>query len=231
MVGRRREPRRFEHGLAGGADDAAVDTIAGMNPPPNAPPLRLDYAPPSGPARPLALIGMAATAVLAGAVVGAGTNAVNGAVSPTYFVNVMGWEGVSDVWRASIAQGVLEGFVFGVLFAVIFTTVVGVVTRACCTYRLALRYLLGIVAGVCGCWVAGGLLAIALASLSPEFYRRAFIGVPQDHGQMLRYAWVGGSIWGAELGGVLSLGIGLVVLRGNWKRQTTRVASVAAFKK
>ncbi len=35
---------------------------------------------------------------------------------------------------------------------------------------------------------------------------------------MLRYAWVGGSIWGTELGGLLSVILGVVVLRANWRR-------------
>jgi hypothetical protein len=60
---------------------------------------------------------------------------------------------------------------------------------------------------------------MGLATLSPEFYRHAFIGVPTDHGAMIRYAWVGGSIWGAEFGGFVSLVVGLVVLRANWRHQ------------
>jgi hypothetical protein len=60
---------------------------------------------------------------------------------------------------------------------------------------------------------------MGLASLSPDFYRRAFIGVPEEFGEMIRYAWVGGSIWGAQFGGLVSVVVGLVVLRANWRRR------------
>ena len=69
-------------------------------------PLEYDCPPPTRPARPLALVGIAVAAILAGTLMGASTNAVNGAVSPTYFINVMGWQYVSNVWLASILQGV-----------------------------------------------------------------------------------------------------------------------------
>lgn len=171
------------------------------------------------PIRPLALLGIAITSILAGAVVGASTNAINGAVSPTYFVRIMEWQDVSDVWRASLAEGILEGLIFGIVFALIFTTTIGIVTKATCTYLTALRYLLVILLAVYGCWAIGGLIGMGLATLSPEFYRRAFIGVPEDFGQMLRYAWVGGSIWGVEFGGLLALVIGLVIFRARWRRR------------
>ena len=44
-------------------------------------------------------------------------------------------------------------------------------------------------------WVLGGIIAILLSVLSPEFYKKTFIGVPDEFGAMIRYAWVGGSIW------------------------------------
>ena len=186
------------------------------------PPLPLSYSTPlpSSPVRPLTLVAIAGTTILAGAVIGASTNAVNGAVSPTYFVNILGWQGVSDVWRASIAQGIFEGFVYGILFAITFTLAVGIITRATCTFGPAFRCLLMIVATTYACCVAGGLIAMGLAALSPEFYRKTFIGVPREFGPMLRYAWVGGSIWGAEFGGLLSLAIGLVLFRAKWKRHS-----------
>lgn len=98
-----------------------------------------------------------------------------------------------------------------------------VITRAACPIGFAFRHLLGILGGAYAGWALGGLAAIGLASLSPEFYRRAFIGVPGGTGPMLRYAWVGGSIWGAELGGLLSVILGVVILRSNWHRLAGRV--------
>lgn len=178
-----------------------------------------ESAPDAGlPVRPLTLFGVAVTGVLASAALGAVTNAVNGWVSPLYFVTVMRWQGVEDVWRASIAQGILEGLCFGVFFSLVFTAGVGIITRASCGYGFAVWHLLGVVAGALVCWALGGVAAMGLASLSPEFYRRAFIGVPAEPGAMLAYAWVGGSIWGVQLGGLVSVVLGLVVVRGNWRR-------------
>jgi hypothetical protein len=168
--------------------------------------------------RPLALAGIAVSGVLASGFLGATTNAVNGRVSPLYFVTILGWHDVTDVWRASIAQGAFEGLLYGVFFSLVFTTATGIITAASCPYGLALRHLLGILAGAYACWALGGLAGMGLASLSPDFYRGAFIGVPARRGPMLRYAWVGGSIWGAELGGFASVILGLVVLRANWRR-------------
>ncbi|QDV35532.1 hypothetical protein ElP_34350 [Tautonia plasticadhaerens] len=178
-----------------------------------------------GPSRPLDLAGLLITRVLAGGLLGAATNAVNGAVSPTYFVTIMGWQGVEDVWRASIAQDIFEGLLSGVFFSLVFTVGVGIVTRAACPYGFALKHLLGIVGAALICWALGGLAAVGLASLSPEFYRHAFIGVPGDDPAMLRYAWVGGSIWGAQLGGLVSVLVGLVVFRANWLRRASNDAT------
>src|SRR5262245_25501024 len=100
----------------------------------------------------LTLFAVAVTGVLASAALGAGTNAINGWVSPRYFVTILHWHGVEDVWRASIAQGLFEGLCFGVFFSLLFTTLTGLVTRACCSYGFAARHLLGILAGAVICW-------------------------------------------------------------------------------
>jgi len=173
------------------------------------------------PVRPLTLFGIAITGVFASAGLGAITTAVNGWVSPVYFVTILGWSGVENVWRASIAQGTFEGLIFGVFFSLLFTAGVGIMTRASCGYWFAARRLIGIVAGAFMFWLIGGVAAMGLASFSPEFYYRGSVGVPDGFGPMLAHAWVRGSIWGVELGGLVSVVLGLVVLRGNLRRSQT----------
>lgn len=168
--------------------------------------------------RPVALAGTAATLIVAGAFIGASTNAVNGVVSPIYFRNVMKWEDVENISRAIVAQGILEGLVYGVLIAGVFTLVVGVVSKARCPYKLVASHLAVMVGAIYLCWVVGGLVAMGLAALSPEFYRRTFFRVPEEFGESLRYAWVGGSIWGGMFGGVLTLIIGSVLFAPRWRR-------------
>jgi hypothetical protein len=168
--------------------------------------------------QPVALLLIAATAILGGAVIGASTNTINGVVSPEYFRNIMRWHDVEQIWRASIAQGIFEGLIYGIMFSVVFTLVVGLTSRARCSYPFALSHLLAIVAAIYCCWATGGLIAMGLATLSPEFYRSTFIGVPDAFGPMLRYAWVGGSIWGALFGGLLSVVIGSILFAVRWRR-------------
>ncbi len=170
--------------------------------------------------RPLSLAGLALTAILLGGLLGAATNAVSGKISALYFVNVLGWEDVSDVWRAAIAQGVLEGLLWGVFFALVFTTVVGIVTRGSCPYLLGATFLAGMVGGVLVGWLLGGLIAVGLAALSPEFYRETFYPMPENPAEMRRYAFVGGAIWGEMLGGVVAVTLGCVLFAVRWKRRT-----------
>ncbi len=106
---------------------------------------------------------LAVTGVLAGGLLGATTNAVNGRVSPLDFVTILGWHDVADVWRAGIAQGAYEGLHFGVFFSLAFTTATGIIAGAACPYGYAVRYLLGILAGAYVSWALGGLAGLALA--------------------------------------------------------------------
>jgi hypothetical protein len=159
---------------------------------------------------------VALTGVVLAALAGALTNAVNGWVSPRYFTTILGWSDDGHIWRDSIAQGAFEGLIFGAVFALVFTVGVGILTRASCTYAFAARHLLAVVAGALVWWLLGGTAAMVLGTLSPGFYRRTFIGVPAEVRPLLAYAWVGGSIWGLEIGGLVSVILGLVVLRANW---------------
>ncbi len=186
-------------------------------------PPALDYAtlPPARPMRPLDLAGIVLTTVLAGVIVGASMNAVNGIVSRGYFVAVMGWQNVTNVWRAGIDEGVLEGSVAGVLEAIAVGVTVGLVTRGSCPYRKGLKLLAGIVALAYFFWVIGGICGGVLADMYPQFFQSSFLGVPSDREQMLRYAWVGGSIWGAYPGGPIAAIIVLVRFGFGWRRMLT----------
>ena len=159
---------------------------------------------------------VALTCVFTGGFIGAITNMINGAVSPNYFRIEMRWD-FQDIWTASVAQGILEGLLYGVIFSIIFTTGFGIVTKGQANYKFALKQLLKIIMIVFGCWIIGGILAVFLASLSPEFYKSHYYNVPNDKIEILKYAWVGGSIWGGMIGGLLSAILGVVVIKNNWK--------------
>jgi len=175
---------------------------------------------------PLALAGIAVSGIIAGAALGGLTNSINGWVSPLYFRNVLHWQNVEDVWRASIAQGILEGLLFGIFLSLVFVVVAGIVSKARCTYRFGVTVLLAIVAAAFVCWLIGGVLGMGLASLSPEFFRHAFRGVPQDLAEMLRYAWVGGSIEGIEIGGFFLTILGSFFFYAKWRSQGSCVSRV-----
>ena len=70
------------------------------------------------PQRSISLFGIAVTAVLASGCLGAAINAINGAVSPQYFITVLHWRDIDDVWTATVAQGIFEGLCFGVFFKI-----------------------------------------------------------------------------------------------------------------
>jgi hypothetical protein len=169
--------------------------------------------------RPLALVGIAATGVLTGAFLGAVTNSINGWISPLYFQSILHWHDVDNIWRASIAQGIFEGLLFGLFMALVFTIVVGIVSKVRCSYRFGAAVLLFVAVAALICWAVGGLIAMALAMLSPDFYRHAFYGVPDDFNQMLRYAWVGGSIWGIQFGGFALTILGSFLFYARWKHR------------
>lgn len=169
----------------------------------------------------LTVIWIALTCVFSGAIIGATTNAINGYVSPTYFQNILGWD-FQDIWTASIAQGIFEGLIYGIIFSIIFGSAVGIVTRGQATYSFAFRYIAKIIGVVYLCWILGGLIAMGLAALSPEFYRNTIRQVPDNLKQMLAYAWVGGSIWGGILGSLIGLTLGVVSVRTSWKKENEK---------
>jgi hypothetical protein len=155
--------------------------------------------------------------VLGAAIIGALTNTINGQVSPLYFVTILGWESVDQVSRAAVAQGIYEGMLTGLLFSTLFAASLGVISRLKCPISDGLRYLGYLLLTTLITWCLGGTIAVGLAFLSPEFYQNAFYGVPEPIDLMLRYAWVGGSIWGVQLGGFGALVLWVIIFWANWQ--------------
>jgi len=153
----------------------------------------------------LTIFFVATVCIISGGLIGAVTNIVNGKISPYYYQAIMHWD-FEDIWSAAIAQGILEGLLYGIIFSLIFTITFG------------LRQIIKLISLVFICWTLGGLLAIFLATLSPDFYKAHFPMTPSDKTEMIKFAWVGGSIWGGMIGGLLSAVIGIVMIKNNWRQ-------------
>lgn len=166
--------------------------------------------------RPLDLAVIPFLIVVAAMAFGASTNAINGLVSEQYFVTIMGWSDVVSIWRAAVVQGIFEGSLFGVVLALVFTMSSGLITGTKAPFVFYARHVGGILVGAFACWVLAGAIAVLLCLFSPEWFQRAVRGAPSEAGAMVTYAWVAGSIWGAQLGGVVSTLVGLVILRSRW---------------
>jgi len=153
-----------------------------------------------------------------GGCIGATTNLVNGMVSSEYFRRVMRWK-FEHIWRAAVWQGIAEGLIYGFLLGLVFTAGVAALTKMNMEWAFLNPILKQVVRVIYVCWMLGGMLAIILAFVFPEAYDHAIYSVPQMTGPRMGYAWVGGSIWGSMLGGVLAVFYGLVLVHKKWQQR------------
>lgn len=151
-----------------------------------------------------------------GALLGAVMNAINGRVSADYFAIVMSWDWAAAPSRA-ILQGVLEGCAAGLLFAIGLLIIIAASTAMCCPAGLAVRALATALVIVAICWLIGGVSGVILARIRPRLWGSFFIGVPLRV-NLVRFAWVGGSIWGAYGGMLIGLIVAGVSLHLRWRR-------------
>ena len=142
--------------------------------------------------------------ILFGGLIGAILNIINLFISSTYFINILDW-GEENIWFFTILQGIIEGIIYGGIFSIIYVIVFEIITKNIGTYNFAFKVLLKTPLIIFFCWIVGGIFAIILATISPELYKSTFYMVPEEKTAMLKYAWVGGSIWGEIFGGILAL--------------------------
>lgn len=174
---------------------------------------------------PLRFVALAGVGVLSGMLLGAVTNAINGAVSPKYFELVMKWESVSNIWLASIVQGALEGFIYGLIISLFYTVSVAKHTDFAAPFAFAVKHFVGIIVGTLACWTAGGVFGSLITIANPERWSSAYPSLPKDTAVLIGFGWVAGSIWGAMLGSVASVTVGLLIFRANWKKRPFQVAA------
>lgn len=157
-----------------------------------------------------------------GTLLGVVTNAVNGLVSPEYFSLVMGWsmKFTALVWWRAVKQGAFEGAVCGLLLGLLLTAVIAGRSAMHCPFRRGVKRLLGVAAAAAALWVAGGCCGAAWAAINPQAYRNTFPVVWNAEG-VVRFAWVGGSIWGIQFGGAAAAVIACIRFCWCWRHPPT----------
>jgi hypothetical protein len=151
-----------------------------------------------------------------GVAVGAFTNAVNVQVSEQYFSSTMGW--TSDVVPLTVRQGMLEGGALGLFFGFVFSIAGAASSRLHAPLGMLLRVTWDAVSIVLICWIVGGPIGVALAAAMPDFFTSTFTQAPSEHRALLRFAWVGGTIWGAYGGTAIAALAGCVLFHLRWRR-------------
>jgi hypothetical protein len=156
------------------------------------------------------------TGIVGALILGIFCNGINAKVCSEYYRIVLHWnfnfpvEPVS-LFYVIIAQGIFEGLLFGIGFSLIFTIAALCIFKTECSYHLGLGYLAVIILGAFIGWFIGGIAGCGLALLSPEWilaqFMQGYISVSP-----IRFAWVGGSICGMELGGLIALPIAIILM-------------------
>lgn len=133
------------------------------------------------------------------------THIINISINKIYFLHFLRGEQGNMVFLLSANEGAKTGVIYGMLFSAIFMGTLWWLSKTLCSLTFACRYLFTGVFFLLECWCLGGLIAVGLAMLLPEFYYDYFSNVPQHFHEMLKYAWIGGSVWGLRIGALLTI--------------------------
>jgi hypothetical protein len=150
---------------------------------------------------------------------GALTNSINTLISPYYFRRVMYWNDLDNerVFLLAIRQGIFEGAILGVAYAIFFSIAAGMITGLRCPLRLVVQCLVVAILIVLGSWLVGGLVGLGWALLSPGTFQASVRTAPSEYAVLLPFAWVGGTIYGAYAGTIISATYAAFFFR-QWRR-------------
>lgn len=157
---------------------------------------------------------------LCGALIGIFTNAINGLISPTYFVVMMGWntDSAFQIWARSMAQGALEGCGLGAFLGFILMISVGFTSRLHCPLKFSAPALFDTILVTLLLWFVFGFNAVLLALFAPQFYE-LFLSLPPSKGDAIRFAWVAGSVNSLGIGGLLAICFACARFNARWKQR------------
>ncbi|MDR1491178.1 MAG: hypothetical protein LBT05_00405 [Planctomycetaceae bacterium] len=158
--------------------------------------------------------------IAASVILGVFCNGVNGMICESYYPIVLRWENISfasfsfSLYCAVIAQGVFEGLLFGIGFSLVFTIAALVIFKKRYSWRLGIKYLFVVVLGALIGWSLGGIVGCIYATFSPTWIPSQFLpaAFADSNISFFRFAWVGGSICGMELGGLISLSFAIALM-------------------
>jgi hypothetical protein len=140
---------------------------------------------------------------------GAVTNCVNGAVSPEFFTDVMGYAG--DQWRLSVRNGIIKGALFGLAYGTMFVVLILAVSHRRCIWHTAMRYAVLTIFFAVLLWCVGGVFGVGYVWIAKNDAGRMFGHNLMPMDDRLRYAWVRGSIFAVEHGGFIAVTLSIVV--------------------
>lgn len=161
---------------------------------------------------------LAVTCILLSAAAGMVVNAVDVRISPAFFHFAL--PNIVEIQRAAIAFGLCIGLLFGLLAASVYTGVVYLVSKGKFELLQAIHTLLAYSLLAPVGYFLGGCAGTALASLSPEFYRLAFIrGMPLSGEETFLFSWAGGGFVGVVCGGIAAVSGACIHYAVCWCRQ------------
>ena len=172
----------------------------------------------SGQKKPVNLLLLGVVIIMMSTLIGATTNIVNGNLSEEYFRQIMGWD-FEGIWKAAILQGVLEGVMYGIIFGLIYVIGFRIITKGDADWSFVIRQLYRAVLIVYILWFVGGLFSVLqdLNYPSPP-HKLLSVSIPEDKIPRMKFMWVRGSIYGAVIGGLISVFYSIFRTSNEWKK-------------
>ncbi|MEM7571892.1 MAG: hypothetical protein AAF433_03280 [Bacteroidota bacterium] len=152
--------------------------------------------------------------ILIGMGIGLFINGIGGLVSPRFYEVALHLPGGASYPRI-LLQGVLEGALNGMIFALIYGMAYQLFTRNGANWSFLFKELKLVVLGVLACWIIGGMVGLIMEWSKSDvviYPPMSIVSLEKDYG----FAWVGSSILGAQVGGVVMALIGAIRL---WRRK------------